>query len=93
MRHEIIFEFIKEGNFSKENIDKLKKRLLINDRQLLRLVFKDLNFLLGKIINKSYYINLIKNCVNLIYILCTEYELSEEDVEVNKIRINMNLTD
>ena len=88
MRHEIIFEFIKNGNFSKSNIEKVKKKLLFTDKQFLRSIFKALNSLLGNVIDKPYYIQLIKNCCNLIYILCTDFDLKEEDVEVNKNRIN-----
>ena len=88
MRHEIIFEFIKNGNFSKNSIEKIKKKLLLTDKQFLRLVFKALNSLLAKVASYRNYIPLIRNCCNLIYILFTDFNLQEEEVEINKIRLN-----
>lgn len=82
------YAFIKNGNFSDYNISIYEKEHDINDKQLIKSSFKFLFSCLPKLKNNDFSINIAINAINLICILFLNNNFNEEEILINKKRIN-----
>lgn len=82
------YAFIKNGNFSDYNISIYEKEHDINDKQLIKSSFKFLFSYLPKLKNTEFSINIVVNTINLICILFLNNNFNEEEILINKKRIN-----
>lgn len=74
--------FIKKGNFTSEEIDDFLIDNNINEKQLVKYIFKFLN----KPINNDISI-FIPKIVELLDILCKNIEFDKEEIESNKLKV------
>lgn len=82
------YAFIKNGNFSDYNISIYEKEHDINDKQLIKSSFKFLFSYLPKLKNTEFSINIVVNTINLICTLFLNNNFNEEEILINKKRIN-----
>lgn len=79
--------FVRNGNYSEDNVAYLLEDLDITKKQLIKRTFKYLNSQLGEFRKNDYYIQILSNTVDLIYLLCNEQDFTEEEVQYNRERI------
>lgn len=79
--------FICDGNFSNELLDKIEKDLLWDDHQLIKHTFDLIKYEL-RIYNKSAVIDMVLlNSAKLLSILCDRTKFSPDEVLINRKRI------
>ena len=79
--------FIEDGIFTEEKINKLKKKLSVSDKRLIRETFNLLNgeiAYLDKSLNYTYIIN---NCVDFLNVICNDEIFTVEERTINRNRI------
>ena len=79
--------FVRNGNYSEDNVAYLLEDLDITKKQLIKRTFKYLNSQLGEFRKNDYYIQILSNTIDLIYLLCNEQDFTEEEVQYNRERI------
>lgn len=89
MEEHDFYTFVKNGSFSDYNISIYTKDHNINEKQLIKNSFKFLfSFLPNKLKNNEYSINITINAINLICILLISNNFDNEEIIINKKRIN-----
>ncbi len=84
---EDVLDFIKEGNFSEDNIDLFLDKNFLDEKALIKKSFKVLNLYIADLEPNENDEKVISNTIELLSILCEKMEFNKEDIETNKKRI------
>ncbi len=82
-----LFKFVKDRNYSSDNIDFLVENTNFTYKQLIREYFEMLNYCIKRYDKTDFANEIIHNIVELILILCSMEKFDDNEIETNKARI------
>ncbi len=83
----IFDDFVKEGDFSQENIDNLLISTNYTEKKLIAKAFKLLGYYIARTNEDNKYNDIMSKIVDLISFLCEKTHFNKKEIEINKERI------
>ncbi len=83
----IFDDFVKEGDFSQENIDNLLISTNYTEKKLIAKAFKLLGYYIARTNEDHKYNDIMSKIVDLISFLCEKTHFNKKEIEINKERI------